>query len=507
MPMRARSWRERAGWAGRAAALYLAVLAAGACGARGDGAAPTAGASAPPLAAGSAATTTSSTTTTTGSGAAAVAGGPAAVDAAGSGAAGSGATAATVPAAPAPVAKGGADFLAAAQLLVRVAACGSAEPVAPPLDAAVVAAHCARLDKRKAGYRAAYFEGARAFFDELVPDDVPATVVYPFGGGDLISALVAFPEAREITTISLELSGDPRRLAGLDKRRLKGSLSALSVEIGGLLSVGSNTSANLSASQRNDLPAQTSSFLIALVTGGYEVVGLRYFRLGDDGAVTYLSEADIAGIEASEAETGRRGGGAKSRKNTWKSPNFSDAFANVEIEYRRPGEAGVRVHRHLAWNLGDEALRAKPQLLRHLEAKGKVTLLTKGASYLLWNSGFSLIRQYMLDHLAWMLSDSTGIPPAYARKAGMEQVPYGRFDGAFLEGAEAYGKRHSDDFRALWRSSPRRRLPFRFGYVDAAKQAHLVVTRPALRGVDLDVDRELGSTGGSSPPAPDLKGR
>jgi hypothetical protein len=30
----------------------------------------------------------------------------------------------------------------------------------------------------------------------------------------------------------------------------------------------------------------------------------------------------------------------------------------------------------------------------------------------------------------------------------------------------------------MWAKQPRRRLGFRFGYVDANKQAHLLVTRP-----------------------------
>jgi hypothetical protein len=61
----------------------------------------------------------------------------------------------------------------------------------------------------------------------------------------------------------------------------------------------------------------------------------------------------------------------------------------------------------------------------------------------------------------------------------MVQETYGRYAGAFLPGAELRGKRHSDAFRALWRQRPRRPLRFRFGYVDQAKHAHLVVTRPA----------------------------
>jgi hypothetical protein len=57
----------------------------------------------------------------------------------------------------------------------------------------------------------------------------------------------------------------------------------------------------------------------------------------------------------------------------------------------------------------------------------------------------------------------------------MIQTTYGHYDGAFLEGTDV---RHDDAFIELWKSQKTRRLPFRFGYVDKDKQAHLVVTRP-----------------------------
>jgi len=103
-------------------------------------------------------------------------------------------------------------------------------------------------------------------------------------------------------------------------------------------------------------------------------------------------------------------------------------------------------------------------------------MLVKGASYLLWRPDFSLIRGYILDHLKWMLSDSTGVPVKYARSAGMVQETYGRYDGAFLDGVQA--TTNDDEFRELWKSQKKRPLPFRFGYVDINKQAHLLVTRP-----------------------------
>ena len=379
-------------------------------------------------------------------------------------------------------AAGGEDFIAEAKLLYRIAACGGSDALPASYDkgmTAIVDAHCKDIQKRATEYHDKYFVGAREFFDSIEPKDIPSVVVYPFGGGDLLSALAAFPNATEITTISLELAGDPRRIDTLTSNQLSESLGALRVQIGGLLSVGSNTSVNLSDSQQNDLPGQVSSFLMGLATGGYEPVSMRYFHLDADGAIKYYEKADIEAIEAGQANQKKSGAHASSRKGDWASPNFSEAFANVEIQYRKIGDTQVRVHRHFGWNLGDDYLGKHPELIKHLSSKGKVTMLTKGASYLLWTSEFKIIRDYMLSHLAWMLSDSTGIPPAYANAAGMVQDTYGNYDGAFLEGSEEHGKKNSDDFRALWRKNKHHPLKFRFGYVDAQKQAHLVVTRPA----------------------------
>ena len=401
-----------------------------------------------------------------------------------------------VPAAPAPVvpdaalapidaapaakpvaAAGGQDFIAEAKLLYRIAACGGTDALPGSYDkgmTAIVDAHCKDIQKRATEYHDKYFVGAREFFDSIEPKDMPSVVVYPFGGGDLLSALAAFPNATEITTISLELAGDPRRIDSLTSNQLSESLGALRVQIGGLLSVGSNTSVNLSDSQQNDLPGQVSSFMMGLAAGGYEPVSMRYFHLADDGSIKYYEKADIEAIEAKQ----NKGSKASSRKGDWASPNFSEAFANVEIQYRKIGDNQVRVHRHFGWNLGDDYLGKHPELIKHLSSKGKVTMLTKGASYLLWTNEFKIIRDYMLAHLAWMLSDSTGIPPVYANAAGMVQDTFGNYDGAFLEGSEEHGKKNSDDFRALWRKNKHHPLKFRFGYVDAQKQAHLVVTRP-----------------------------
>jgi hypothetical protein len=380
----------------------------------------------------------------------------------------------------------GVDFIVDAKLLYRIAACGGSDPIDDKLTK-IVERHCKAINDKLDKFKAEYFGKNHEWFTQVVPKDVPKTIVYPFGGGDLLSALVAFPDATEITTISLELGGDPRRLRTLSSREVEQSLRALRGDIGGLISVGSNTTENLSAGQKNDLPAQVSSFLLGLVAGGYEPVGMRFFTLDDAGDIHYLDQAEIDAFDK-KAEIRQRkekrkkqpppveGAPVTAATHNWLSPNFSLAFSNVEIRYRKIGETTVRVHRHIGWNLGNGYLQTHPQLVRHLEKKGKVTMLVKGASYLLWTPGFSRIRGYILDHLAWMLSDSTGVPPTFARSAGMVQQTYGLYAGAFLESFQA--TKHDTDFVDLWQKQRKRRLPFRFGYVDMEKHAHLVVTRP-----------------------------
>jgi hypothetical protein len=386
----------------------------------------------------------------------------------------------------------GVDFIADAKLLYRIAACGGSDPIDDKLTK-IVERHCKAINDKLDKFKAEYFGKNHEWFTQVVPKDVPKTVVYPFGGGDLLSALVAFPDATEVTTISLELGGDPRRLKTLTPKQVEISLGGLRAQIGGLISVGSNTTENLSAGQHNDLPAQVSSFMLGLVAGGYEPVSMRFFTLDDAGDIHYLEQAEIDALDKETAAKLKKRPKPAPRPvepvaadgtppppakpwHNWQSPDFSLAFSNVEIQYRKIGETQIRVHRHIGWNLGDGYLKTHPQLMRHLEKKGQVTVLVKGASYLLWSPGFTLARGYILDHLAWMLSDSTGVPPAFAKPAGMIQETYGRYSGAFLESFQT--TKHDEDFVELWKNQKQRRLPFRFGYVDMNKQAHLVVTRP-----------------------------
>lgn len=368
-----------------------------------------------------------------------------------------------------PTAPAGQDFGDEARLIYRVAACAGDGAVPAPLDAQVVEAHCRALRPLMDKYRRIYLHQAQPFLAKLRPADLSHTVVYPFGGGDLLSALTAYPDATEITTLSLEYAGDPRRARTLDKVRLEKDLALLRRATNQVLTLDDSASESLIQTQRGGLPGQLSFFLIGLAVHGYEPVSLRYFRIEADGAPHYLSAAEVKALE------GQR---PPKLNSWWKVPDFSPAFANLELTFRPVGAAPgapLRVHRHIAADLGDDALGKDARVLRHLEAKGHVAALVKAASYLLWAEGFARIRDYLLAQADFILSDSSGIPPRYAQPAGFVLETYGRFEGTFIPSRAS----EAAAFRKLWREQPRRELPFRFGYADVKKQPHLLVTRRA----------------------------
>jgi hypothetical protein len=362
----------------------------------------------------------------------------------------------------------GQDFAAEVRLLYGVVACGGNAPLPANVDPQIVAKHCQWLNPRLERYRRRYLARAKPFLAALLPPQLPGKVVYPFGGGDLLSALTTYPGAREITTVSLELAGDPRRITSIDNTRLDESLELIDRDVGRLLAANDSTSESLEATQQGDLPGQLSFFLVGLAVHGYEPVSLRYFHVEADGSLHYYSAEEVRSLESRLA---------RRRHGQWTPPDFSEAFTNSELVFRPlRGSGPLRIHRHLAANLRNDSLKRHPGVLRYLERQGRVAAMTKAASYCLWNPLFSRTRDYLLANMEFMISDSTGIPPAPAREAGFVQETYGSFHGSFLEASPEY----NDQFRQLWAEQPQRKLNFRYGYVDSEKSYHLLVTRRSL---------------------------
>ncbi|MBI2378026.1 MAG: hypothetical protein HYV07_28755 [Deltaproteobacteria bacterium] len=353
-----------------------------------------------------------------------------------------------------------------AKLLYRVVACGDESPLPPAIDAAVVEAHCRKLRASMERYRGTYTKASQFIAGEL-PAGIPRTVVYPFGGGDLISALTTFPDAADFTTLSLEQTGDPRRLrAGISKQSLETSLALVRSMSAGLLHYNDSKTENLQKLQRGEVPGQLSLFLIALATHGFEPVSLRFVRAEPDGSLHALTHDEIGALDLKPG---------KKVRSAWVSPDFSPAFADSELKFRKRGDpaAVIRTHVHFGADLSNAGFTQSAPLGKLLYNKGKVAAMTKAASYLLWRNGFTNIRDFLLSNADVMVSDSTGVPPNVGIPAGFSFKAYGAFEQPFLSSSPKV----AESFRKLFRENTVKPLPFRYGYIDGSpgKHYHMII--------------------------------
>jgi hypothetical protein len=373
---------------------------------------------------------------------------------------------------------GGTDFAPEVRAMFRVAACGGDEPIPEAFarSAHVIDAHCKEMREVYASYKRAWADRAQAFIAKLRPADAPTTAVYPFGGGDLSSALAVFPDATELTTISLEAAGDIRTIDSIKAGKLAEDLDTITLDLRRLYHAAHSTTKSLQQASHSTLPGTIMMALAGLAVHDMEPVALRYFDVEPDGTLRYLTGDELA--QRAEEFAAQKRGAAPPKKVTHYWYEQDSAFGNVEILYKPRGAAAgtpVRTYRHIVANLDDAHLKADNRVLVHLAAKGKVSVMTKAASFLLWYDDFKQIRDYLLGHIAWMISDASGIPPSYAGPAGYEQITYGEFTGPYFIIDD---KNTRAEFVKLWKQQPHRDLPFRFGYPDADKHNHLMITRP-----------------------------
>ncbi|MDB4954132.1 MAG: hypothetical protein JWO36_1701 [Myxococcales bacterium] len=359
--------------------------------------------------------------------------------------------AAPVPPAPADTAPH--EFIDDAKALLVVGAC--AEGTAP-IKAEVYEAHCKKIRAAQQDYKAKWLVPAGEFFHANVPANIPKTVVYPFAGGDLATALTVFPDADEITTISLEPAGDPRALTRLGDKRLRAPLAIVETELSSLYRYNYSKTMNMIDAMRvGQLPTQLIFSLSALATHDYEPTAMRYFELTPDGDIRYLTDTDLTKLDKI------------------KDPRkLNTALSNVELRFRKPG-GREQVYRHIMANLEDAHLKKAPAVLNHLIKKGRVSAMTKAASYLLTFNEFKTMRTYLADHVDWMVSDSTGLPPAQGTAAGFEYETWGTYEVSNMkEGASV-----TPSWKKLYAAQPKRPLAFRFGYPDAKLHNHLIIMR------------------------------
>lgn len=364
-----------------------------------------------------------------------------------------------------PLTPQGHDFAARAIWMTEVLLADGAEAPAG-IKQSDFATQKAFFKSKMAGYQARFSGPLEKVLGPLRPKDLPRAVVYPFGGSDLGAALAAFPNLTEVTTISLESAGDPRALPLTKGAQITGAMLIAKQFLGTFFDRHDNSHANVWGMENSILPAQLTFSLGEALVFGLRPVSLRYFRIETNGGLHYYDLKEIAALEHTKGVKIHGG---------WFNPKCQHGFLHMEVVYTN-AQGGRVIHRHISANLANSHYPNSP-LAAHLKAKGKVAMMTKGASYLPWKPDFSAIADAMCDQAAFMIADCTGVLPWHAEKFGLKVTAYGRFNGAFLEPNDKTGPAHQVKLRTWWAAQPFLDTPVRFGYSDTKGAPHFLLYR------------------------------
>lgn len=361
-----------------------------------------------------------------------------------------------------------ADFSPEVHDIFRVVNCGSTDALPSRFDkkdAKQIDAHCKSLRASMDDYKKKWLDKAMPFFAKVVPAGLPTTVVYPYAGGDLVTALAVFPDATEITGISLESAGDPRGIDTLTGAPLADNLKVNRHNVERLMLAAFSATTELAAGESTELPGQLIIAMSGLAVHGYEPVSLRYFTINADGSLHYVTAEEIADYDKTKKKLGKK------RERELRISIFS----NAELTFRKAGDANapLRIYRHIAANLYDEEFPTDGPLMKYLNGRGKIAAMTKAASHLLWYDKSSHMRDYLLGHMEWMISDATGIAPDAAAAAGFTQTTWGKYGGSYFE---QRAPKVEKQMIKLWKDNPYQEMPFRFGYFDKYFANHMLVT-------------------------------
>lgn len=348
-----------------------------------------------------------------------------------------------------------AEFIGEARQLMQILTC---VPQGKRLRAG--RGYCDRFGRLSARFRRRWIDKVDRFMRREVPQaKVPTTVIYPAGGSDLLTALITYPQAREVTIFALERAGDPRTLRALKGPRLKRAIELFYKRYKRYVRSAYSTTVGLDEIARSEITAVLAFNLLALHLRGFEPLSLRFFTFEPDGRIRYVDEQALTGLRRSVTGT-----------------KVAALFSNMELTFRRRGsDEKARTFRHVAVNLEDRLLARRPGVLAYLSRRKRVSAVIKAGSYLVWRPQFSKLRDYLLRAVVFMVSDSSGLPPYWATPAGLEQKAFGRYFKPYFRRPKTPLEAVRSVYR-LWHKQPHRPLDFRFGYRDRKGNNHLMLS-------------------------------
>lgn len=309
---------------------------------------------------------------------------------------------------------------------------------------AAVAAHKLRMGHLWATHQGSRRGPLQAWAAAEIGDIKNARAMfYPFSGPDFLFASALFPSAETYVLCGLEPAEPLPRLSDLSQAEIDNGLTGLHNAVSTIMQSGyfitTEMRSNLQATRfRGVLPL----LLAFMARTGHTVESVDTVRLDGAGNVT---------LSGSSGNTG------------------------LMIRCRSGFGASKRVF-YFKQDLSNAGVSAGGPFLTFVSRLGRVPAFLKSASYLMHESGFSNIRDYLLRHSSAIVQDPSGVPYREFGRYGWSLWLYGNYRGTL----EIFSGCQQPDLVAAYSSGryPVKPLNFGIGYLMNPQTTSLMVGRP-----------------------------
>ena len=183
--------------------------------------------------------------------------------------------------------------------------------------------------------------------------------------------------------------------------------------------------------------------------------------------------------EHAQSGTARVDGGA-ARVAGASGGNASDQTPGTRIVFTSSSGSPQTLY-YFCSDLSDDGIKAKPGFLRFCEEQSQGVSLLKAASYLMHETGFSRVREFLLGHSELILQDDSGIALRFLQGWDI------RYCGQYTGPIEVFKKYWQSDLADEYARNASAPLPFSFGYQWQPNRSDLmIVTRPEDEEVTSD---------------------
>jgi hypothetical protein len=272
----------------------------------------------------------------------------------------------------------------------------------------------------------------------------PATLFYPFAGGDFYYANLFFPKQDTVIMIGLEPGGsifDPSKVSDTTMLRYYGNLDHTMFFPHRLGFFRTKSMAN--DFNRGPLNGTLHTVLFYIARAGYNIHYITHFNLDKDGNETEIvSAADM---------------NKKTKRIAYK------------VGYALPNSNIVKEVIYISYDASDGYLKEHTGLMNWLGKRNKMVTFFKAASYLMHETYFNIVRNFVKTHTVRLLQDDSGLPYQFMLDNGFKVTLLGEYTRTI----KLFAGRFQPKMKKEYAAQKPAKLPFLIGYNAEFKECNM----------------------------------